>query len=248
MLTCNQCGVTNQPGSKFCGACGAKFTVPPIGSQPQQPAASQPGYQSVPPSPAGRPVPPPPPGPGVPGGFAAPPPQPTQPARQGPPPPPPVAGMPGPYPPPGQANYGRPPAPGYPQTGYQQPNQQQQSAEYALEKTPQLGWKRKNAGIMCYAFGWLSGIILYLMEKDAFVRFHAAQSVAIFGGLTVLSMLLPTALPRGLYSVIAPLMSLMSTVSMGLWVFLMYKASKGEYYKLPIVGDMVDKFIRDNSN
>ena len=247
MLRCNQCGVTNQQGSKFCGACGAKFTVPPTGVQPQQPAASQPGYQSAPPSPAGRPVPPPPPGPGVPGGFAAPPlPPPTHPARQGPPPPP-ASGMPGAYPPPGQANYGSPSTPPYQSSGYQQPYQQP-SAGYALEKTPQLGWKRKNAGIMCYAFGWLSGIIMYLMEKDAFVRFHAAQSVAIFGGLTVLSMVLPTALPRGLYSVIAPLISLMSTVSMGLWVFLMYKASKGEYYKLPIVGDMVDKFVRDNSN
>ena len=248
MLKCNQCGKDNQPGSKFCGGCGNNLAVQPQAPAPQPAAPSpvQPGYAPPPPAQSGRPMPPPPPG--TQGGYGsqpgyAPPPSPVQTGRPMPPPPP---GMQGGYPP--QPGYGQPQAQNYPPAGYQQPSQQQQpSAGYAFEKTPQLGWKRKNAGIMCYAFGWLSGIILYLMEKDAFVRFHAAQSVAIFGGLTVLSMLLPTALPRGLYSVIAPLMSLMSTVSMGLWVFLMYKASKAEYYKLPVIGDMVDKFVRGDS-
>ena len=244
MLTCNQCGRDNQPGSKFCGGCGSKLAI-----QPQAPAT--PGYEPPPlPAQSGRPMPPPPPG--TQGDYAPQPGYAAPPAPTGRPIPPPPPGMQGGYPPqpgyqgpppPRQPGYGQPQAQNYPPTGYQQ-----QSAVFTLETTQQLEKKKKNAGIMCYAFGWLSGIIMYLMEKDAFVRFHAAQSVAIFGGLTVLSMVLPTALPRGLYSVIAPLISLMSTVSMGLWVFLMYKASKGEYYKLPIVGDLADKFVRDNSN
>lgn len=159
--------------------------------------------------------------------------------------PPPPPGMQGGYPP--QPGYGQPQAQNYPPAGYQQPYQNQQSSGYAFEKTPQLGWKRKNAGIMCYALGWLSGIIMFFVEKDPFVRFHAAQSVAVFGGLQILSIALPMALPRGLAGLVATLMSLMSLASMVLWILLMYKASKAEYYKLPVIGDMADKFVRDNS-
>lgn len=263
MVRCNQCGKDNQPGSKFCGGCGGKLAVQPQAPAPQPAALPpvQPGYAPPPPpAQAGRPMPPPPPG--MQGGYAsqpaAPPvhpgyapPPPAQAGRPMPPPPPVMQGgyppQPG-YqgsPPPVQAGYGQPPAQNYPPAGYQQ-QYPQQSAGYAFEKTPQLGWKRKNAGIICYALGWLSGLIMFFMEKDPFVRFHAAQSVAIFGGLQVLTIALPMAMPRGLAGAVATLMSLMSLASMVLWILLMYKASKAEYYKLPVIGDMVDKFVRDN--
>jgi uncharacterized membrane protein len=36
---------------------------------------------------------------------------------------------------------------------------------------------------------------------------------------------------------------MLSVVSTALWVFLMYKASKGELNKLPLIGDMAEKFV-----
>lgn len=177
----------------------------------------------VPPA-APAPQTPPPPGAGMP---------PAAPAPQAPPPPPPGGML------PGGGGYGQPPVPGYP-TVEKLPGD-------AGERTAQLGLKRSTAGVLCYAFGWLSGIVLFLLERDAYVRFHAAQSVAVFGGLSLLSMVLPTVLPRGLWNMISSLMSLLSTLSMGLWVFLMYKAHKGEYYKLPVVGDVVERFVRKNT-
>ena len=241
MARCNQCGKDNQPGSKFCGGCGSKLAVQTQAAPlpPTPPLPVQPGYAAPPPPPTqtGRPMPPPPP---VQPGYAPPPP----PAQAGRPMPPPPPGMQGGYPPhPGYQV--PPPGQSYPPAGYQQPYQQQ-SAGYGFEKTPQLGWKRKNAGIVCYAVGWLSGLIMFFVEKDPFVRFHAAQSVAVFGGLQALTIVLPMALPRGLAGVVAMLMSFLSLASMFLWIFLMYKASKAEYYKLPVIGDMVDKFVRDN--
>ena len=42
------------------------------------------------------------------------------------------------------------------------------------------------AGLLCYALGWVSGLIFLLIDKRPWVKFHAAQSIAVFGGLTVI--------------------------------------------------------------
>ena len=43
------------------------------------------------------------------------------------------------------------------------------------------------AGLLSYVLGWLTGLIFFLIEKEnKFVRFHAAQSLVVFGALTVL--------------------------------------------------------------
>ena len=42
------------------------------------------------------------------------------------------------------------------------------------------------AGLLCYVLGWVSGIILLLLENEnKFVRFHAMQSIIVFGIYTV---------------------------------------------------------------
>jgi len=42
------------------------------------------------------------------------------------------------------------------------------------------------AGLLCYALGWVTGLIFLLIDKRPWVKFHAAQSIAVFGGLTVI--------------------------------------------------------------
>ena len=42
------------------------------------------------------------------------------------------------------------------------------------------------AGLLCYALGWITGLIFYFVDKRPFVRFHAAQSIVVFGGLHIL--------------------------------------------------------------
>src|ERR1700675_1850389 len=42
------------------------------------------------------------------------------------------------------------------------------------------------AGLLCYVLGWVTGIIFILIDKRPFVRFHAAQSIVVFGALTVI--------------------------------------------------------------
>ena len=44
----------------------------------------------------------------------------------------------------------------------------------------------KVAGLLCYVLGWITGMIFYFIDKRPFVRFHAAQSIVVFGGLHVI--------------------------------------------------------------
>src|SRR5579862_1391437 len=43
------------------------------------------------------------------------------------------------------------------------------------------------AGLLCYVFGWVTGLIFYFIDKRPFVRFHATQSIVVFGGLHILT-------------------------------------------------------------
>ena len=51
---------------------------------------------------------------------------------------------------------------------------------------PTEGLAENVAGLLCYVLGWLTGIIFLLIDKRPFVKFHAAQSIVVFGGLTVI--------------------------------------------------------------
>jgi uncharacterized membrane protein len=96
------------------------------------------------------------------------------------------------------------------------------------------------AGILCYLLGWISGLVFYLVEKDSdFVRFHATQSVIVFGALTVVSIVIQV-LPF-LGQLIGALMSLLS---LALWIILMVKAALKERFKLPWVGDLAEEYAR----
>ena len=96
------------------------------------------------------------------------------------------------------------------------------------------------AAILCYLLGWVSGLIFYLIEKNSeFVRFHATQSVIVFGSLTVVSIVIQV-LPF-LGQLVGALLSLLS---LALWIILMVKAALKERFKLPWVGDLADEYAR----
>ena len=105
------------------------------------------------------------------------------------------------------------------------------------------------AALLCYVLGWITGLIFFLIEKEnKFIRFHAAQSIVVFGALTILQIAL------GIFSgilvaihlyVLLPIFTLLypliGLVGLVLWILLMVKAFQGEMFKLPIAGDMAEK-------
>ena len=70
---------------------------------------------------------------------------------------------------------------------------------------------------LSYLFGWVSGLALFFVEKNnTSIHFHAAQSIVLFGSLTVLNIVLPVIPALG-----PLLMGLLAPVSMILWLVLM---------------------------
>lgn len=92
------------------------------------------------------------------------------------------------------------------------------------------------AALLSYLAGFVTGIIFFVIEKDnKFVRFHAFQSLVLFGGLFVVQMVLIFTI------VLIILVPILNIATLILWVVLMVKAYKGEMFKLPVIGDMAEK-------
>jgi uncharacterized membrane protein len=101
------------------------------------------------------------------------------------------------------------------------------------------------AGLLSYVLGWVTGIVFFLIDKRPFVRFHAMQSIIVFGVLTVANIILGgfiVHLPYGLWSLFNMVNRLISLAGFVLWVLLIVKAYQGKYYKLPAAGDIAERF------
>src|SRR5579863_3170271 len=46
------------------------------------------------------------------------------------------------------------------------------------------------ASLLCYVLGWITGLIFFFIDKRPTVRFHAAQSIVVFGGLMIIQIAL----------------------------------------------------------
>lgn len=107
-----------------------------------------------------------------------------------------------------------------------------------MEKTS-TGLDENVAGLLCYVLGWISGLVFVLIEKESkFVRFHALQSIYVFGVLTIAGIILGWIPFIGV--VLSPLIGVLSIV---LWIVLMIKAYQGKMYKLPWAGNLAEKKV-----
>ena len=104
------------------------------------------------------------------------------------------------------------------------------------------GMSENVAALLAYVFGWVTGIIFLLIDKRPFVRFHAAQSIVVFGGLHLLQFALGMIFGAGMwmmggfgaFGLGSALFSLVSLVTFILWILLMIKAYQHEKYEVPI--------------
>jgi len=107
-----------------------------------------------------------------------------------------------------------------------------------MEKTS-TGLAENVAGLLCYVLGWISGIVFILIEpENKFVRFHAMQSIIVFGVLTIASLILGWIPFIGVF--FAWVISILSFI---LWIVLMVKAVQGTRFKLPWAGDFAEKRV-----
>lgn len=115
------------------------------------------------------------------------------------------------------------------------------------------------ASLLAYAFGWLSGLILFLMEKDnRRVRFHAMQSilfnvlivvVAVVLGIVIGILVFILGQISGVLGGLAGIISLLfwlifAAAIVAVWISCMVRAYQGKTFKLPFIGDMADKIVK----
>jgi len=124
------------------------------------------------------------------------------------------------------------PPPGDPQSGYVAPPPGASS-----------GLSPNAAGAIAY-FTFIPAVLFLIIEpynKIPFVRFHSFQSI----GLTIVAFVLHVAIrlvtfPFGFW-MFSILQGVVSTVLFFIWLFVVLKASRGEWYKLPVIGDLALK-------
>ena len=114
-----------------------------------------------------------------------------------------------------------------------------------INKKTSLGLSENIEGVLCYSFGFVTGIVfLFLEDENKFVRFHAIQSTIVFLPLFIIYIAI-TFLP--MVGMIMDMMSwpivvpVFSVIMIIFWLFMMYKAFIGERYKLPIVGNFTER-------
>jgi uncharacterized membrane protein len=93
------------------------------------------------------------------------------------------------------------------------------------------------AGLLCYVGGWISGVILLVLEqKNKFVRFHAIQSIIVFGALWLGGGIL------GSIPFIGPFFgAIIGILGFILWIVLMVKAYNNQRYKVQWAGDLAER-------
>ena len=114
------------------------------------------------------------------------------------------------------------------------------------------------AALISYVFGWVSGLVFFLIEKDSkLVRFHAMQSilfcvlVAVLGialwVVTFLFLLVGAMLPDIMGSLLALLGTfiwlIFSVALLIAWILCLVRAYQGQFFKLPVIGNMAEKIV-----
>ena len=107
-----------------------------------------------------------------------------------------------------------------------------------MDKTS-TGLTENVAGLLCYVLGWVSGLVFILIEQEnKFVRFHAVQSIVVFGAFTIASIIL------GWIPFIRAFFAwIISVIGFILWIVLMVKAYQGTKFKLPWSGNLAEKWV-----
>ncbi|HEY0723702.1 MAG TPA: DUF4870 domain-containing protein, partial [Pyrinomonadaceae bacterium] len=111
--------------------------------------------------------------------------------------------------------------------------------------------------LLSYVFGWVSGLIFFLIEKDSrLVRFHAMQSLLLQVVFVVLAIVIwvivfvlviiasqVSGLLSTLVSIVATLIWIVLILGIVVaWIMCLIKAYQSQYFKLPVIGNFAEKF------
>lgn len=109
--------------------------------------------------------------------------------------------------------------------------------------------KIKNRNLMAavsYSLFYITAIAVLLIEKrDRFVRFHAMQSLILFGGIFIANILVNFVFVRlGILRLFGDFLSTLLVLgAIILWAISIFRAIRGDVFKWPWVGEMASKRV-----
>ncbi len=105
----------------------------------------------------------------------------------------------------------------------------------------------RTASILCYipALGWICSIIVLASVRfrdNRIVRFHAFQGLYLFVAYLIEDWVL-----KPMFSVVphVHVNAIVQFVLLGMSVFMIIKASQGEAFSLPIIGELAEKSVSE---
>lgn len=106
------------------------------------------------------------------------------------------------------------------------------------------------AGLLAYILGPLTGVLFLVIEKEnRFVRFHAAQSIAV--GLALIALSIAFSILSAVVAVV-PILGWIVALLAGLvfafltfvlWIVLMLRAFRGCEWEVPVVGRYARRYV-----
>lgn len=125
------------------------------------------------------------------------------------------------------------------------------SANATEDTATSTGVDARLASILCYAGWWITGLVFLFAERQhAKVRFHAAQSLVVFGVITVALFLCGGASAIAFF-VAAPTFQMVQAIGNAiwfgavlLWLFLLVKTWRGDDLQIPVAGALAMKIGR----
>jgi uncharacterized membrane protein len=110
------------------------------------------------------------------------------------------------------------------------------------------GVEPRLAAILCYSAWWISGLIFLIIEQEhRTVRFHAAQSLVLFGGLSLVIGLLSAGsvgmlvVSAAAFQAARLLVYVVWIGAVAIWMLLMLKTFQGETWRVPFASDLATR-------
>ncbi|HPO49248.1 MAG TPA: DUF4870 domain-containing protein [Spirochaetota bacterium] len=117
------------------------------------------------------------------------------------------------------------------------------------ENKTSIGFEQNVAAMLSYLIIWISGLIIFLIEREnKFVRFHALQSTITFLIITIINIILGgfSRIPivGFIFGILLGVVGLLSFI---LWIVGIIFSVRNEIIKFPIIGDIAESIIEKKS-
>jgi uncharacterized membrane protein len=121
--------------------------------------------------------------------------------------------------------------------------------------TSSTGLDVRLASVLCYSVWWITGGLFLVLERQhRTIRFHAAQSLLLFGAVSVLLVTVGALSAVALvvssqtYQIVRVFGDLIWAGAAVVWLVLVLRAWRGDVWRVPLVAALADQVVKRTSS